>query len=302
MKRWQRVKNTIQGLPVDRVPLGELVVDPAFCLKTMGRETFSFQVAQDFWDRFHLDLVVLPSRDQDELRLETRAGENEACSITRWSQETDCFIFALIDGGFSRALSAMGFQAFMEKTIREPVSVKDAINDFFLDSLEQVKDCARAGAHGIMIGDDIAYQKGTYISPVSLREHYFPFLTEFVNRAKDELAVVFFHSDGNLDAVMDDLLETGIDGLQSLEPAAGMDIENIKQVYGQNVCLMGNMDLSYLQSGTADNDVREMVSRIMKAGKPGGRFIFGTCSGLHKHLSVEKVDLMYQVALEQGVY
>ncbi len=291
LKRWERVMRAVQGLPVDRVPLGELVVDPVFCLKALGREAFSFKTARDFWERFALDLVVLPW-----------ANTNDACSIARWRQETDCFVFALVDGGFSKALSALGFKAFMEETLKAPDRLKATINDFFLESLEASQACVEAGAHGIMIGDDLAYQKATYISPASLRELYFPSLGTYVRGLKETGAVVFFHSDGNLNAVIGDLLEAGIDGLQSLEPGAGMDLGQIKAFCGHQICLMGNMDLAYLQPETADSQLLDKVSKIMAAGKPGGRFIFGTCSGFHEHVSVEKVTLMIEEALKQGDY
>ena len=291
LKRWERVMRAVQGLPVDRVPLGELVVEPEFCLKAMERKTFSFKTARDFWERFALDLVVLPWADT-----------NDACSIARWRKETDCFVFALIDGGFSRALSAMGFHAFMEGTLKDPGRVNALIEGFFQESLVKLEGCVEAGAHGIMIGDDLAYQKATFISPVSLRKLYFPCLSKFVSQAKEKGPVVFFHSDGNLNAVMSDLLDAGIDGLQSLEPGAGMDLGRIKQMYGDRICLMGNMDLAYLQPGEPDSRLQEMVSRIMEAGKPRGRFIFGTCSGLHEHLPVEKVERMVQEAIKRGHY
>jgi len=307
LKRWERVMGTIRGETVDRVPLGELVVEPDFCLQAPGRETFSFQEARDCWGRFALDLVVLPPGDEGQSPAGA-AGCSHASdpsgpwSPVRWREETDCFVFALVNGGFSRALQALGFQAFMEGTLREPQRIKETLGGYFQETETAARTAAARGAHGIMIGDDIAYQKGPFLSPAALRELYFPFLADLVGQLKARGAVVFFHSDGNLNTVTDDLVQAGIDGLQGLEPAAGMDLAAIKEKYGDKLCLMGNLDLSLLQPRVPERELRDAVRRTMRAGKPGGRFIFGTSGGLHGGLSAAKVKAMVQEALRQGRY
>ncbi len=298
----EQVQHTIEGLPVDRVPLGELVVDPAFCLKALRCQRFSFPVAREFWQRFNLDLVVLPPPQEGFGSLEAENMDKDSWSLERWRKETDYYIFSLVNGGFSRALASMGFRSFMEATVREPDRVKQSIRSFFVQALEEVEAAALAGGDGIIIGDDLAYQKGTYISPAALRQQYFPFLQEFLEQAREQGLTVFFHSDGNLEEILADLVQTGVHGLQGLEPAAGMDLNNIREMYGHKVCLMGNLDLACLQDGVEEEAVKAGVARVMEAGKPGRRFIFGTCSGLHESLSVEKVELMYQEALRQGKY
>ena len=47
---------------------------------------------------------------------------------------------------------------------------------------------------------------------------------------------------------MDDIVETNIDGLNPMEPVAGMDIGEVKQKYGDRICLIGNIDCGNLLS------------------------------------------------------
>ncbi len=313
MKRWERVLGTIRGEAVDRVPLGELVVEPDFCLQALGRETFSFQEARDCWDRFALDLVVLPPGDEGQSPAGAAGcssasdpsgcpGPSDPWSPARWREETDCFVFALVNGGFSRTLQALGFQGFMEGTLREPQRIKEVLGGFFREAAAEARAAAARGVQGIMVGDDIAYQRGPFLSPAALRELYFPFLADLVGKLQGLGVAVFFHSDGNLNSVTADLVQAGIDGLQGLEPAAGMDLAAVKEQYGDQLCLMGNLDLSLLQPRVPDRDLREAVRRTMRAGKPGGRFIFGTSGGLHGGVSAEKAEKMVQEALRQGRY
>ena len=55
----------------------------------------------------------------------------------------------------------------------------------------------------------------------------------FGNQAVKEIKAyknvpVFLHSDGNVNAVLEKVTEAGFDGIQSLQPSAGMDIGEVK--------------------------------------------------------------------------
>ena len=46
------------------------------------------------------------------------------------------------------------------------------------------------------------------------------------------------HSDGNLWSIMDVLIDSGYDGTNPLEPQAGMDLQKVKDAYGDKICLL----------------------------------------------------------------
>ena len=77
--------------------------------------------------------------------------------------------------------------------------------------------------------DDIAYKTSLLFSPSFLREKYFPRLPEIFKQAQDKGIKVIFHSDGNLNEIMDDLIDCGINALNPLEKCANMDIVNIRE-------------------------------------------------------------------------
>lgn len=165
-----------------------------------------------------------------------------------------------------------------------------------MEELETGYKCIEAGAHAVMIGDDLAYQKGTYLSPEQMRRLSFPVLQEQVERLKELDIPVFFHSDGNLNDVMDDLLAMEFDGLQGLEPGAGMDLAAVKEKSGGRICLMGNIDLSCLHPEAEEKEIEDAVETTFRAAPKPGHYIFGTSGGLHKDLPVEKVKTMYSIA------
>lgn len=296
MKPAERVEKTIRGEPVDRVPRGELTIDPQFCCRVMGTGSFSFAAALSFWELLQLDLVVL-APPHEQISVTMPGGHNLSEQIIRWRRESEYYVFALVNGGFSRILATRGFQPFMHALFREKNGLQQEICRHFEAAAADGREAVSAGAHGVIIADDIAYNKSTFLSPSQLEELYFPALKKMVQEMKTK-TTVFFHSDGNLNKVLPQLSASGIDGLQCLEPAAGMDLASVKAAYGEKLCLMGNLDLSLLDPSVPDEKLRQAVYRIVQTGKKGGRYIFGTCSGLHGDLNVEKVLAMYRYALE----
>ncbi len=74
------------------------------------------------------------------------------------------------------------------------------------------------------------------------------------------------HTDGNIMQFVDDFFSMGIDGYQSIEPYAGMDIGFIKQKYGDKVLLMGNIDCARtLPFGSKEEVVKETIECMKQA-------------------------------------
>lgn len=74
--------------------------------------------------------------------------------------------------------------------------------------------------------------------------------------------------------LMDMFIEGGIDYYQSLQTTAGMDIDVLKEKFGDHLTFWGGIPLENLIDGTPE-DVRPDVREAMRKGAPGGGFILG---------------------------
>lgn len=243
-------------------------------------------VVQDIWGRSYQirrgqKLIYKPalSLDQAGTYKFPSPQELDYSSFQKWSQNTDFFLFALVDGIFQGVGSLLDFNEFLMGTVSQPKPIGDLAEKRAEFLVEQARLCVEAGAHGILIGDDLAYNQGPYISPHVLRQLFFPLLKEAVTEIKKLGVPVFFHSDGNLNAVLEDLVELGIQGLHSLEAEAGMDLAQIKKDFGNEICLMGNLDLGTLTEGEPD-EVAKLTQEVLAIGAPGGGFILSSASGI----------------------
>ncbi|MEN6313947.1 MAG: uroporphyrinogen decarboxylase family protein, partial [Clostridiaceae bacterium] len=91
--------------------------------------------------------------------------------------------------------------------------------------------------------------------------------------------------------ILDQLVSTGLDGYQSIDPQGHMDIAEVKKLYGDKLILMGNVQTSMLQE-TDEQKIRESVRYCMKHGKPEGKFIFSTSNCIFAGMPLESYHIM----------
>ncbi|SMD14399.1 uroporphyrinogen decarboxylase [Desulfocicer vacuolatum DSM 3385] len=100
-----------------------------------------------------------------------------------------------------------------------------------------------------------------------------------------------YHSDGKLDAVMDDLVSLGMKAINPFQPDV-MDIKAMKEKYGDKIAVWGNIDLHYtLTRGTVDEVIEEVKTRFREVG-PGGGYIISSGNTLTDYCKIENVLAM----------
>jgi len=221
-------------------------------------------------------------------------GIYTAEKLARWKNETDRYVCAIIGGTFDNLVPLIGFDTLMMWSIQAPDALEKLAWKAARFNLGLAKIAAASGVDMLIVADDIAYNSGTFISPVMLRQLFFPALKWLVAEIHNcTNCVCFMHTDGNINAVMDDIVDCGFDGLQSLQPSAGMDIRAVKKKYGDNLCLMGNIDLDYLQPrGTKEQIQNEVKNLARDIGRDGG-WILSTCNTLSRAVPFDAAKAMY---------
>ena len=114
----------------------------------------------------------------------------------------------------------------------------------------------------LFVGDDWGSQNSLLISPQLWRRLFKPLYADYARIAHDAGKKLFMHSDGFILDIYEDLIEIGVDALNS--QLFCMDIEAIGQRFAGRITFWGEMDRQYvLPFGTLD-EVRAAVRRIVK--------------------------------------
>lgn len=126
--------------------------------------------------------------------------------------------------------------------------------------------------------EDVAFKGRLICSPALLRDHFFPRAARVIAPLKRAGIKVVWHSDGDITPIIDLALDAGFDGIDPVEPTAGMDIAAIKRRYRGRLILVGNVDTHALAFG-APADVERAVRDCICAASPGGGHILQAGAG-----------------------
>jgi len=160
----------------------------------------------------------------------------------------------------------------------------------------------REGADVVVSGDDYATAHGLLMSPNHFREFILPYLKRSIDAAH-EMGVPFIkHTDGNIWAILDILVEVGIDAIDPVEPLAGMDIGEVKARYGHRIAVIGNVDCSIVLTQGSPEEVEEAVKETIAKASPGGGHILSSSNSIHPAVKPENYLAMVAAARKYGNY
>lgn len=198
--------------------------------------------------------------------------------------------------------SLRGQDDLFKDMIRDPDMV-DRLNKIASDYyMRYVKNLIDVGVDIIVETADWAFTHGPMVSPKATERFIMPALKEIVEYCHSRGVPCLKHTDGNLWAIFDLIVETGVNGVHPIDPLAGMDLGEAKAKYGNKVCLMGNVDCGNLLSWGTKEEVREAVKNcIRKAGKGGG-YICMSSNSIHGAVNPENYVEMVRAIRECGKY
>jgi uroporphyrinogen decarboxylase len=205
--------------------------------------------------------------------------------------------------GFHGAYGLMGLELFSYALYDCPEEIErlvEALNEHAVRRAEVFAEM-RPGPI-FFYGDDIAYKQRPMFSPEVMHRLFYPQLKRLCDLLLPAGILPLFHTDGYIMGIIEDLLGTGIRGLNPIEPLAGNDIGELKRRYGDRLILMGNIDCSQtLPLGTVE-DVRRAVRECLRDAGHGGGLFIGSSSEIVPATPVENILAFYEACHEYGRY
>ena len=149
-----------------------------------------------------------------------------------------------------------------------------------------------AGADALYVANDMGMNGSTIISPDQLREFFLPEFAKQCRTWKQAGGRVVLHSCGNVMAILEDLAamgDEGIDALNNLQAHAGMDIRTVKETYGQQWTLIGNVDATTTMCSDDPADIDRALDELVSIVGYDGGAILATDHSFHKGIPVANV-------------
>jgi len=143
--------------------------------------------------------------------------------------------------------------------------------------------------------DDMGFRGGPLISPDDLREFVLPGHKLMASLSHQAGRPYLLHSCGNLDLVMEDLIEeVGIDARHSFEDTIE-DVLTANKRYGDRIAILGGIDVDFL-CRSSEQEIRSRVRQTLDECMPEGGYCLGSGNSIANYIPVDN----YLVMLDEG--
>lgn len=141
-------------------------------------------------------------------------------------------------------------------------------------TLDLVKNLLKWGKIDVVyFGDDLGTQTRIPMNPAAFKEFIYPSYRKIFRRVREGSSHVYFHSDGHVLEVLDQLIETDACILNIQDRVNG--IENIKSVCKGKICIDMDIDRQYLVPFGTLEEIKSHIKHVVGelAMKKGGLMI-----------------------------
>jgi len=179
-------------------------------------------------------------------------------------------------------------------------NIINRIGQFYLDCAKAQIAAAKGLLDGFVIWGDVAYRRNLFFSPEYWRRYFKPWVKAIADYAHQNNLMVIYHGCGNINSILADFIEIGIDALNPLEAKAGLDAVQLRRQYGHRLGICGNSDIQIWESGDRQQ-IRREVLRKLNAAKGGG-YIFQSDHSVSGAVSGKTYDFIVNLVRQYGQY
>lgn len=178
-------------------------------------------------------------------------------------------------GGFDLPRKLMGEENACMAFIEEPemiIGMLSAAAEMTCSVIDRI--AARCPIDYLHVHEDFAGKSGPLIGPSMISTFLKPYYLRVWEHAREAGARIFsIDTDGNVNPVMDALLDAGINQIYPMEPAAGMDIVQLREQYGRALLMKGGIDKHVLRR--TPEEIRAELEYKLQPSTRGGGVVFG---------------------------
>ena len=199
---------------------------------------------------------------------------------------------------FQRAWFLRGFENFFTDLALHKEFVEELIAMVMDYTLKVLGEALSYDIDAIFLMDDWGQQEGLLISPDMWREFFKPGMQKLCKMVKDKNLFLFFHSCGNIECLIPELIEMGIDVINPFQPEV-MDMYRIKREYGDQLCFYGGIGTQHvLPHGTVDEVKADVREKIQILGENGG-YILAPAHAVQADVPIENILALAEVMNNQ---
>lgn len=203
---------------------------------------------------------------------------------------------------FTHFMELLGYENALMALIDDPAKVHALMERMTQSSIAWARAQAIAGIDAVLISS--AFAGGGFLSRDMYAEFVLPYERQLADAVRELGKPVYTHTCGNIGDRLDLMVETHIDGLDTLDPPplGNSLLEEAKQEVGQKVFLKGNMNSVELLLAKSEAGVVAEADRCLNAASAGGGYILSTACSVAPRVEPWKLEMLVPLAEQKGSY
>lgn len=205
------------------------------------------------------------------------------------AESGDSFLMGGLGWGlFERCWNLRGFENALMDAAAEPEFYEEMLDRLMHLYLAFVEYTADLPIDGILFGDDWGDQRGVVLGPERWRKFLKPRWAKIYSAVHAHGMVTMSHCCGSVADIMPDIIEIGLDVLESVQPeAAGMNPYELKRQWGDKITFWGCLgSQSTIPMGTP-NDIKNEVAHLKQEMSRGGGYILAAAKPMQPETPTE---------------
>jgi len=204
-------------------------------------------------------------------------------------------------GIFENAWTLYGMEKFLRDLYLQPKFMEKLLDKVLEHHMAVAKQIVKKDIDMFGMGDDYGSQKGLLMNPSLWRRFVKPRLKKLFDIPRSKGLPIFLHSDGDVSAIIPDLIEVGVTILNPVQPLA-VDPAWVKQRFGDKLCLWGTICIQRTMPYGSPKDVEDEVKlRVRTCGYDGG-LVLAPSHTVTEDTPVENVVAFIRAAKKHGKY
>jgi uroporphyrinogen decarboxylase len=214
----------------------------------------------------------------------------------------DHFTVAVFGAGiWERAWALRGFAELLLDVAAEPDFAEELIEQVTEHQMQIVERLLALPFDGILFMDDWGHQRGLLLGARRWRKLLKPRWARAYAQVHQAGKYVLHHCCGSIAEIMDDLIEIGVDVLESVQPEAeGMNPYKLKRRFGQGITFWGGLGSQSLIPFGRPEEIRAEVERLCREMGRGGGYILSPAKPLQPETPVENAAAVVEAFLQQA--
>ena len=212
--------------------------------------------------------------------------------------ETKLDLVLSLPGLFEKTWQSMGLKYFA-KCLKYNFSFIEKIADFFSEYVKKLTLLLQnAGAKIFLVADDCGYKNREFIPPKMWQKIFFSKYQEIIKMIHEKNQKIIIHSDGYISNMMEIFIDLGFDAIQSLEPNAGVDIFSLFKRFQNEICFIGNLDISLLSFGTPQQVEKYVTKLIKKSRETMSPLIISPTQQINSKVNPKNIKTMIETTIK----